>query len=390
MNPPSDYRTTDPFSGIQLLSEDAFRSLGSMEAIEWEAPPAEKPGIRQIAPGFGLAAALTVVAFGINTLLPEVIPLGAAVLAMILGITLRNAWPLPDQIGTGCRWIVAHLIPIAIVLVGAGLDLGILISEGWKFLGYVLAAVLLSTMASVLLGRLLGIENRTALLIGAGTGICGSSAILAVAPVIDAKEDDILLSVGAINLIGLFAMFICIGLASFLPIDAIDFGILTGTTIHAVPTVAAAAFDHSLEAGQTATLVKMGRVAMLVPLVFGVAMIWNRRRSESGKSRKNSGNLFRFIPWFVWGFTAMATLGTLGLIPNLGFSKGVVFQHATNFSGAALLASSGKLLLTLAMAAIGLQVGLRSMLRVGGKVVLLATTVWLLVTGVVGLALATL
>ena len=388
MSVPPDLRTTDPFSGIQLLSDEAYRSLGSMEAVEWEAPPAEKPGFREMAPGFVAAVVIAAGAVAIHGVLPDALPLGAAVLAMVFGITLRNAIPLPSGIATGCRWIVSCLIPVAIVMVGAGLDLGILLSEGWRFLGYILSAVLISVMAAVLLGRMLGIETRTSLLIGAGTGICGSSAILAVAPVIEAEEDDILLSVGAINLIGLVAMVACIGLASVIPVPAIEFGILTGTTIHAVPTVAAAAFDHSLEAGQTATLVKMGRVAVLVPFVFAIALAWKRRNPGGKGMRENTGNVIQFVPWFVWGFAATATLGTLGLIPNLGFPEGAVFRDAANYQGSALLSSAGKLLLTLAMAAIGLQVGLRSMLRTGGRAVVLATLVWLIVTAAVGLGLA--
>ncbi|MCB1230402.1 MAG: putative sulfate exporter family transporter [Verrucomicrobiae bacterium] len=386
----SDFANNDPFTGLQLLSDEAYVSLGSMEAVEWSAPEKKATPWRDFVPGFLLAAILAGAAVLINPLMPASIPVGASVLALVGAILIRNALPFPvATFVPGCRWIVSKVIPIAIVALGAGLNLAILATDGLRFLGYIVAAVALSTGLALLLGRWIGVRHITALLIGAGTGICGSSAILAVAPVVDAEEDDILLSVGAINLVGLIAMFVCIGLGAWFPIPAIDFGILTGSTIHAVPTVAAAAFDHSPEAGQTATLVKLGRVAMLVPFVLVVSAVWRRRHQEkTGASAKPTAKgMMKFVPWFVWGFTATALVGTLGLIPDLVFSDSPLPLSEATLSGASLLAKAGKLMLTLAMAAIGLQVGLKSMLRTGARAVLLSVVVWLIVTGFVGVML---
>lgn len=383
---PADFADNDPFTGLQLLSDDAYLSLGSMEAVDWTPAPPEALTWRDYLPGFALSAALAALAIAANGWMPDSLPVGASVLALVGAILLRNALPLPVPVfARGCRWIVSNLIPVAIVALGAGLNLAILATDGLRFLGYIVAAVGVSTVLALSLGRLLGVKKLAALLIGAGTGICGSSAILAIAPVVDAEEDDILLSVGAINLVGLLAMFACIGLGAIFPIPAIDFGILTGATIHAVPTVAAAAFDHSPEAGQTATLVKLGRVAMLVPFVFVVSALW-RRKHDSGKKATSKG-ILKFVPWFVWGFAATALIGSLGLIPQLVFADGPLSSSESTLSGAALLSSGGKFLLTVAMAAIGLQVGLKSMLRTGARAVLLSVVVWIAVTGLIGVLL---
>ncbi|MCB1234734.1 MAG: putative sulfate exporter family transporter [Verrucomicrobiae bacterium] len=386
MSRPADFTNSDPFSGLQLLSDRALQSLGSMEAVEWTPAPAKDSPWRALGPGIAVAALVTAVAAGLAGRLPASLPVGASVLALTLGILLRNALPLPAAVAAGCRWIVSRVIPVAIVALGAGLNLGILATDGPRFLGYILAAVTLSFFLAIVLGRWMGVKTVTALLIGAGTGICGSSAILAIAPAVDADEEDILLSVGAINLVGLLAMFACIGLGSALPIPAVDFGVLTGATIHAVPTVAAAAFGHGEEAGRIATLVKLGRVAMLVPVVFAIAALW-RRRHPAGRTRSAAagGKVSRFVPWFVWGFALAALLGTLGLIPGLVFGGGntPLFPESRVLAGAALLSKLGKVLLAVAMAAIGLQVGLRSMLRTGVRAIALSVIVWLVVTGVI-------
>lgn len=377
-------RARDPFSGLDLFSEDAFRSLGSMEAVEWS-PPISKPHpFRDRLPGFLTATLLAISSYFLVRSLSQQVPLGMSALALLLGILVGNSGLGLSALREGCRWIVATMIPVAIVLIGTGLDLGILFAEGWRFLGYLLFTVLFSTLITLWIGKRLGINPQTSLLIGAGTGICGSSAILAIAPLVKAKDEDVLLSVGAINLVGLVAMLACLGVAKWVPISPMDYGILAGATIHAVPTVTAAAFEQGPEAGQIATLVKMGRVAMLVPLVLAISLL-GKRQSPRTLNAKNSTAWERFtgiVPWFVWGFVLAAGAGTLGLIPDLQWPKSPFGSHET-VSGSALCQQAGKGMLTLAMAAIGLQVHLRSMIAVGARAVLCAGLTWiLLVTAV--------
>jgi len=238
------------------------------------------------------------------------------------------------------------------------------------------------------LGKLLKLKHSTSLLIGCGTGICGSSAILAVAPITGADEEEIIVSVGAINLIGILALFFCIVAGAVLPIGAETFGIWTGATIHAIPTVAAAAFDHSEQAGEIATLVKLGRVAMLVPLVLVLA--WTQRRlprDPAGTGREADPSMIArglyLIPWFVWGFVCMALIGSLELLPHLSFPPSKFFSAGITLDSRELIRSSGKLLLAMAMAAIGLQVNLKSMLKAGKRSIVAAALAWLALTSAI-------
>jgi len=377
--------TRDPFSGLQLMSEGAFASLGSMEAMNWDARTTPKD--HAIPSGVLLALFTTSAAIAGHhfVLKPLSIPLGSTALAMILGIGLNNLFTLPAPIQAGCRWIVSCLIPVAIVALGAGLDLSILAIQGLRYLVFIATAITVSISASLLLGRVLKLKPSTSLLIGCGTGICGSSAILAVAPIIKADEEDIIVSVGAINLIGILAMLICITAGAALSISAESFGVWTGATIHAIPTVAAAAFDHSVAAGETATLVKLGRVAMLMPLILAIALAKHMKPGAANSSVPETGASIttrglKLVPWFVWGFAIMALAGSLGLLPVLSFPSSAFFTEGASLNSRELIRSSGKLLLALAMAAIGLQVSLKSMLNAGQRSILVATLAWLALT----------
>jgi len=387
MTSAADSRSSDPFSGLQLLSDAAYDSLGSMETVDWVAARPRVPVFREFLPGVALSIALASLAVGMSYWLPSGIPLGASALALLAGVAVRNLLPWHAWTRTGCRWVVSRLIPVAVVTLGAGLHLGVLADEGIAFLGYIVVAVVLAVAVAPLLGRCLGTQARTAFLIGAGTGVCGSSAILALAPAVDAEEEEILLSVGAINLVGLPAMFLCIAAGAVLPFSAQEFGIVCGSTIHAVPTVAGAAFDHSAEAGETATLVKLGRVAMLAPLVVVAASFWRRRkRGENGargRSRRRAGG---GVPWFVWGFLLCALAGTAGLIPDLHFSEDGSIGKAMVIAGPDGIVTLGKGILLVAMSAIGLQVGIGSLIRSGARAVGLALAVWGILAMTIGIA----
>src|SRR5258707_1013293 len=176
----------------------------------------------------------------------------------------------------------------------------------------------LATASAYYCGRLFGLWPKTALLIGAGTAICGNSAIVAVAPLIDASDEDVTLSVGTVNVMGLLLMFILplAGGALKMPDDA--FGVWAGATIHAVPQVVAAAFAYSQKAGTLATLVKLVRVTMLAPFMIALILIYARQRRNSGeKQAAVTVHYSRLVPPFVWGFLAVSPLNTASLIPTL-------------------------------------------------------------------------
>ncbi len=385
--PPDDMATPQD-TGISHLSPEAFLLLGSMEGmfthvVETVVPAAPATPLPTNWPGYAITGGVATLAYVIHYLPfgPFAVPgdarmrhpISAAIIAILAGLLIRNTFALPDAVKPGCRKVVRKVIPFAIVCMGAGLNLGHLTSIGLPALLITVLCVALALAAGYYFGRLFGLSSKTALLLGAGTGICGNSAIVAVAPLIDAEDEDVVLSVGAINLFGLLAMLAWPVIGGWLAFDDATFGIWAGTSIHAVPQVVAAGFAFSPDAGTLATLVKLMRVTFLAPMVFLLALLHARQRLGDNTSRARLNvHYARLVPWFVWGFLAFALLNTLGLVPTLHFTLAEFITGSAReviVSVGSVLTTTGKLLLTLAMAAIGLEVSVRQLAGVGGRAI---------------------
>jgi uncharacterized integral membrane protein (TIGR00698 family) len=285
-------------------------------------------------------------------------PVSAAIIAIVGGLLVRNSFALSAASVESARALARRVIPITIVLTGAGLNLMRIAAVGSTALLITVICIVLSMAAAVWFGRLFGVWSRTGLLIGAGTAICGTSAIVAVAPVIEAEDQDLMLSIGTVNILGLGLMFLLPALGGVLHLKDEAFGVWAGTSIHAVPQVVAAAFAYSPQAGALATLVKLVRVTLLAPFLFVVGFVYARRRGSNIAIHYS-----KLVPPFVYGFLALSLLNTLELLPVLQFRFGTLPLSE-------LLTNLGELLLTLSMAAMGLEVNIRFLARTGGTAIL--------------------
>ena len=355
----------------------ALRSLDSMEGV-YAQPVAEikpsqtRPPATSPLQGYILALAVTALAYLIYYLpFPPFRvtgasgvrhPLSAAILAMLVGMAIRNLVRLPAYVIESARGMPRRVIPPSIVLTGAGLNLAAIASVGVRALMITLACLTVAMASSIWLGAVTRLFRKTAILIGAGTAICGTSAIVAVAPLIQAEDQDILLSIGTVNILGLLFMFAMPILGSLLHLSDQAFGVWAGTSIHAVPQVLAAAFSYSQPAGALATLVKLVRVALLAPLIF-ILGIWHSRQAGAGQAQIH---YHRLVPAFVWGFLALASLNTADLLPVLQFRFGA-------YPTSSLLTNAGELLLAISMAAMGLEVDIIQFSKVGGRAMLVGT-----------------
>lgn len=294
---------------------------------------------------------------------PELVP-SSSILAILAGVLARNVLMLPAVARRGSKGIIKSVIPLSIVLLGAGLDLEALTDPqlGVGGLAITLACMCVALLAAFGASKIMGLSGRTAGLLAAGTAVCGSSAIMAVAPVLEAEDDEIVVALGTVNLMGLLAMLAVPALAAAAGLGDEAAGLFAGTSVHAVPQAVAAGAAVSDPAAGFATLFKMVRVAMLAPLVFGFGafLAWRRPRSQAlAKSRK----IGSIVPWFVWGFLALSALRTFGLLEA---------ELGTKPLGDAL-AGWGKHLLTFSMVAIGLEIDLRKLLGVGLRGLLAGT-----------------
>ncbi len=361
-------------SAYGYISDEALLSLDSMEGIhqlpasavpQLEAPALAAPPWWAYIP----AVLLTALAYALHYLpVPPFrvvsgagvrYPVSSSIIAIVAGVLVRNLLPLPEATIESAKGLARRIIPITIVLTGAGLNLTRVASVGPRALLITVLCLTGSMAVTVWLGRLFGVWHRTGMLIGAGTAICGTSAIVAVAPLIDAEDQDLMLSIGTVNIIGLALMFLLPAVGGILHLRDDAFGVWAGTTIHAVPQVVAAGFAYSPSAGSLATLVKLVRVTLLAPFLFVLGFWQARRRHGSAVAIPYA----RLVPTFVYGFLALALSNTLGLFPILQFRFGAVPL-------ADVLTNLGELLLTLSMAAMGLEVSVRFLARTGGRAVL--------------------
>lgn len=371
---------------FDTLNADASLSLASMEGlyepIVEKAAPEDEAAKRRLSvwAGYWLAGAvgaaafvlhyLPVAPFGIQSASGLRHPISAAIIAIITGVLVRNLLPVSNSIAPGCKRIVKKLIPVAIVLTGAGMNLTTLATIGPTAFVVIVLCIGLAVSASYYLGRAFGLGPKTAMLIGVGTGICGNSAIVAVAPLLDAEDDDLALSLGTVNFFGLLTMLACPLIGGWLSLSDVSFGLWSGTTIHAVPQVVAAGFAYSADAGTLATLIKLVRVTLLAPLMLVLAMVYARRHAGSSDAGGVVVHYARLVPWFVWGFVGLALVNTLGLIPTMTFQPIAFLSDGgadLQLPLAEVMTRCAKIFLTIAMAAIGLELHIRGLAGVGAR-----------------------
>ena len=316
----------------------------------------------RLAPGLLLAATVALASIGVAAVETRVIGhpvIEALVVAIVLGMAVRTTWSLSPSFEPGVRAAAKEVLEVAVVLLGLSVELPLLLRAGPALAIGIVLLVVLGMAASYALGRTLGLSRTLALLVAAGNAICGNSAIVALAPVIDAKREEVAQSIaftaliGVLMVLGLPLLLVPLGLSHY------QFGVLAGLTVYAVPQVLAATFPVSALAGQVGTLVKLVRVLMLGPvvIVFSVSQRARRGGTAAGVSAPSNRRftITEFVPWFIVGFLLLAALRAAGLVPE-------------PLIGPARLLTSA--LTVLAMAALGLGCDLRILAQAGRAVVL--------------------
>ena len=270
------------------------------------------------------------------------------VLAILIGMFARTARGERARESAGVAFVARELLELAVCLLGATMDVPRLFASGPALAVGIAALVTAAVAIGVFIGRAAGLSPRLATLVACGNGICGNSAIAAVAPVIGADREDVAASIALTAVLGVGVVLVLPLLAKPLGYSNYQYGVLAGLTVYAVPQVLAAAFAVSPLSGQVATAVKLGRVLMLGPVVTFFALR-NRGATESAGGRP----LLRYVPWFVIGFIVLAALRSAHVVPD---------------AAAAVAKSVAGWLTIAAMAALGLGVDVRSVRRVGARV----------------------
>ena len=308
--------------------------------------------------GVVLALLLAVFAWGLDHLLDRagVFSPGGGAIAMFTGM----AFALASGVDlSGARVLVARLLPVAIVLLGFELDFSVISGAGVGVAGAgaVAATVITSFGVAIVAGRLLGLDAKQSFALGAGGAICGSSAVLVVAPLLGLRNDKMALVLAAINLLGLAMFVVVIAISGVLGLSAVASGVWAGSAIHAVPQAIAAGETLGREGLAVATAVKLTRVTLLLPLVPLLGVVGQRLRDgESGVKTPFTLKALK-LPLFVPGFIIAAVVGNL-----------LPYGRAIDVAG-----DAAHLMLLPVLAAVGLVVTRRSLRQSGGTVLLVGS-----------------
>ncbi|SCW48691.1 conserved hypothetical integral membrane protein [Rhizobium mongolense subsp. loessense] len=305
-------------------------------------------------PGLILCAAVALAAHFVEQLQMMIFGshwIESLVFAILVGIAVRSSVRLPQSFIPGIQFAAKTLLEIAVVLLGASLSVAAVRQAGLPLVGGIAILVALSLAGSFLIGRLLGLSASLATLVACGNSICGNSAIVAAAPVIGAKPDDIAASIAFTALLGVAAVLTLPVLHVLFGLTAVQYGVFAGLTAYAVPQVLAATASAGAVSTQVGTLVKLIRVMMLGPVILLLGAVHGRRLGDSPVKLRH------VLPWFIIGFAAMAALRSLDVIPTPLLSG--------------MSAASTAFTVT-AMAALGLSVDIRSSAQTGSRVLAVA------------------
>ncbi len=313
--------------------------------------------MKKIIPGLAAAFVIAVVARILEGLMPIHL-IGASVIALFLGMAI-NSYKKPHEcMAEGLNFTSKKLLKFAIILLGASLSIGTILTVGQHSLTVMLFTLATCFGGGYFIGRALGLNWKMSNLISAGTGICGGSAIAAIAPVIDADDTDIAFGMSATFIFDMIMILLFPIMGEMLGLSDMAYGLWAGTAVNDTSSVVAAGYAFSEAAGDYATMVKLTRTIAIIPTVLVFAVIsMNVKKKElaaagGGELTHTKVNMASIIPWFILGFLGLAIVNSLGLIP-VAISTG--------------LKEASKFIMVMSLAAIGLKTDFRSMKKAGAK-----------------------
>lgn len=312
-----------------------------------------KQFIRENWSGVLIALTIAIAAYFLGKIAPVI---GGAVLGITFGILITSLFKLPANSRKGIKFTSKYILQLAVVLLGFDMNTTSVIRVGQQSLLVIIITISVAFITAYFVGKFLKVNKTLTTLVGVGTAICGGSAIAAASSAIDADDQDISYSISTIFLFNVIAVFLFPFLGHLLHLSDTGFGMWAGTAINDTSSVVAAGFSYSNSAGNFATVVKLTRSLMIVPVTLALAFITARENRE-----QQHFDFAKIFPWFVIGFLIAAILNSTGWIP-------------VNITST--LAQTGKFLIIMAMAAIGLNTSVQGFVKAGPRALLLGAAIW--------------
>lgn len=311
--------------------------------------------ITKVLPGFLMALLIAAVARTIENLLPIHL-IGGSVIALFIGMGLNQLRKPADFIRPGLAFTSKKMLKFAIILLGASLSIGTILHVGRLSLMVMVFTLLTCFGGGYIVGRMLGLDWKLSNMISAGTGICGGSAIAAIAPVIDAEDKDIAYAMSATFLFDMVMIVVFPILGRMMGMSDIAYGLWAGTAVNDTSSVVAAGYAFSEAAGDFATMVKLTRTLSIIPTVIIFALINVRLKRKAALAQgddqeiRSDVKFTKLFPWFILFFVLLAVINSVGLIP---------------VALSAAMKETSKFLMVAALAAIGLNTDFREMKQSG-------------------------
>ncbi|MDF2522651.1 MAG: putative rane protein [Clostridiales bacterium] len=319
--------------------------------------------IKTLYPGLLFALAVAIVATFLGKLMPII---GGPVFGIVLGILIGNLLGKPQSAAKGLGFASKKILQWAIIALGGGLSLTQVYKVGISSFSVMIFTISAAFITAYGFGKLMNIPLKLTSLIGMGTAICGGSAIAAISPIIEAEDKDIAYSISTIFMFNVIAVLIFPPLGHLLGFSDNAFGLWAGTAVNDTSSVVAAGYAYSNAAGAYATIVKLTRTTMIIPisLIFA-AVVAIKKKREAAKNGEVNYSFKKIFPWFILWFLVASLLNTLGIISG---QMSVFFTEI------------GKFMIVIALSAIGLNSDFKKMLETGFKPMLLGLIVWVSVT----------
>lgn len=307
--------------------------------------------------GIIISLIISIVAYLLGNQFPIV---GGAVFGILIGIIINNVFGKSAKSEAGLNFTSKKILQWSIILLGSGLNLTQIYKTGLSSLIIIFTTITAALLTTYAIGRFLKIDFNLKSLIGVGTAICGGSAIAAIAPIVEAEEKDIAYSISTVFIFNIIAVFTFPAIGHLLEMSQMGFGLFAGTAINDTSSVVAAGYIYGNSAGDYATIVKLTRTLMIIPIAVLFVFIKKIRKTSIEKTKGNF-NILKIFPWFIIGFIVMAAINTSGIIDAKILN---------------IVKETGKFMIIMALSAIGLKTDLKNLLKTGIKPAILGLAVW--------------
>jgi uncharacterized integral membrane protein (TIGR00698 family) len=301
--------------------------------------------MRKYINGLLLVGAISIFATLLGEWLMKWFQLEALTIAIVTGILISNLVTLPKSFKPGINYALKKLLIYGIVLLGFKLNFDAIMGLGWPVILWIMGYMTFVFGTVFMLNKWFGMNSKLAALIGVGSSVCGAAAVIALAPTIEAEEEDAVIAVSIVSFLGAIGVILYAMIASVSSVSDAQFGVWSGMTLHGVAHALAGAFARGDLAGEIGTFVKMTRVLMLVP----VSLILSYAFSSHVETQKRA-----HVPAYVWLFILMGIINATGVVPA------VLQSLAKNLSDVFIL---------MAMTAMGLGVNFKDIKGKGAKAV---------------------